>query len=94
MKRLMNRERPNCSEDGALRCLADSNSNLFEENSCGTIMNFDTRLVALMQRNGVGLLAGTDTGEDGSRAGQALHQELELLVQAGLTPAQALRTAT
>ncbi len=55
---------------------------------------FDMRLVALMQRNGVGLLAGTDTGEDGLRAGQALHQELELLVQAGLTPAQALRTAT
>ena len=58
-----------------------------------TDYEFHTRLVALMQRNGVSLLAGTDTGEEGVRAGEALHEELESLVQAGLTPAQALRTA-
>jgi imidazolonepropionase-like amidohydrolase len=55
--------------------------------------NFHAQLVALMQRNGVGLLAGTDTGDDGVRPGEALHDELELLVRAGLTPAQALRAA-
>jgi imidazolonepropionase-like amidohydrolase len=58
-----------------------------------TDYEFHTRLVALMQRNGVSLLAGTDTGDEGVRAGEALHEELESLVQAGLTPAQALRTA-
>jgi imidazolonepropionase-like amidohydrolase len=55
---------------------------------------FHAKIVALMQRFGVGLLAGTDTGDDYVLPGFALHDELELLVQAGLTPAQALRTAT
>ena len=55
---------------------------------------FHAKIVALMQRSGVGLLAGTDTGDDYVVPGFALHDELELLVQAGLSPAEALRTAT
>lgn len=55
---------------------------------------FHSKIVALMQRSGVGLLAGTDTGDDYVLPGYALHDELELMVQAGLTPLQALRTAT
>jgi imidazolonepropionase-like amidohydrolase len=51
-------------------------------------------MVARMQADGVPLLAGTDTGDPWSYPGAELHQELELLVKAGLTPAQALRTAT
>jgi imidazolonepropionase-like amidohydrolase len=47
-----------------------------------------------MQADGVPLLAGTDTGDPWSYPGAELHQELEMLVKAGLTPAQALRTAT
>ena len=43
---------------------------------------------------GVAILAGTDTGDPGTKPGLELHKELELLVGAGLTPAQALRTAT
>ena len=53
-----------------------------------------TGVVARMQANGVPLLAGTDTGDPWSYPGAELHQEMELLVKAGLTPAQALRTAT
>jgi hypothetical protein len=56
--------------------------------------DFHAKIVALMQRSGVGLLAGTDTGDPYVLPGRALHDELELLVQAGLTPVQALRTAT
>ena len=56
--------------------------------------DFHAKIVALMQRNGVGLLAGTDTGDPYVVPGRALHDELELLVEAGLSPAQALRTAT
>ena len=52
------------------------------------------QIVARMQANNVPLLAGTDTGDPWSYPGAELHQELELLVKAGLTPAQALRTAT
>ncbi|HYP08188.1 MAG TPA: amidohydrolase family protein [Bryobacteraceae bacterium] len=55
---------------------------------------FHARIVAMMQRSGVGLLAGTDTGDDYVVPGYALHDELELLVKAGLSPVQALRTAT
>jgi len=42
----------------------------------------------------VPILAGTDAGNPGTAHGAALHRELELLVQAGLTPVQALASAT
>ena len=40
------------------------------------------------------LAAGTDAPYPGVFQGEALHHELELLVQAGMTPLEALRTAT
>lgn len=43
---------------------------------------------------GVLMLAGSDAGIFTNIPGQALHEELQLLVAAGLTPEQALRTAT
>ena len=42
----------------------------------------------------VPILAGTDAGNPGTSHGAALHRELELLVQAGLTPVEALAAAT
>jgi imidazolonepropionase-like amidohydrolase len=51
-------------------------------------------LVAEMQRAGVGLLAGTDPPARGVYPGFGLHDELAILVEAGLTPMQALQTAT
>lgn len=50
----------------------------------------ELRIVASMQRNGVKLLAGTDTLFYGS----GVHDELEQFVKAGLTPMEALQTAT
>ncbi len=47
-----------------------------------------------MHGAGVPILAGTDAGETGVFWGVSLHQELELLVSAGLTEAEALRAAT
>jgi hypothetical protein len=53
------------------------------------------RLVGEMHRAGVGLLAGSDAGlATGVPAGISLHEELELFVQSGLTPLEALQTAT
>ncbi|HJO02835.1 MAG TPA: amidohydrolase family protein [Acidobacteriota bacterium] len=43
---------------------------------------------------GVMLVAGTDTPAPGLFFGEGLHRELELLVEAGLTPLQAISTAT
>jgi imidazolonepropionase-like amidohydrolase len=43
---------------------------------------------------GVLLVAGTDAPYPGAYYGEGLHRELELLVEAGLTPLQAITTAT
>ncbi len=51
-------------------------------------------VVGLMQSSGVRIMAGTDTGAPYVFPGSALHDELALLVQAGLTPMQALQAAT
>lgn len=52
------------------------------------------RLVGEMRRAGVPVLAGTDTGTPYCFPGFGLHDELALLVRAGLTPMQALQAAT
>lgn len=52
------------------------------------------RVVGEMNRAGVKLLAGTDTAYGYPVAGFALHDELALFVQAGLSPMEALQTAT
>jgi hypothetical protein len=54
----------------------------------------ELEIVGSMQRAGVPLLAGTDTGNPFCFPGFSLHDELALLVIAGLTPAEALRSAT
>ena len=54
----------------------------------------DLELVAAMQQAGVGILAGTDTSNPFCMPGFSLHDELGLLVKAGLTPMQALQAAT
>ena len=51
-------------------------------------------VVGMMNRAGVQIIAGTDTANAYVFPGFSLHDELALLVQAGLTPAEALRTAT
>jgi imidazolonepropionase-like amidohydrolase len=47
-----------------------------------------------MNRAGVKLLSGTDTPNPYCFPGFSLHDELGFMVQAGLTPLQALQTAT
>ena len=51
-------------------------------------------LLLQMKRAGVMIMAGTDTGDPYSFPGYELHRELQLLVEAGLTPLEALRSAT
>ena len=51
---------------------------------------YHLRIVGAMERSGVKMLAGTDS----SFFGSAVHDELAEFVKAGLTPMQALQTAT
>jgi imidazolonepropionase-like amidohydrolase len=53
-----------------------------------------SKIIGEMYRAGVGILAGTDTGAFFAVPGFSLHDELEELVKAGLSPIEALRTAT
>ncbi|MFO1092169.1 MAG: amidohydrolase family protein [Planctomycetaceae bacterium] len=51
-------------------------------------------LTGKLHRAGVPLLVGTDAPEPQCTPGFSLHQELEVLVESGLTPADALRAST
>lgn len=53
-----------------------------------------TRLTRMLHTAGVPLMAGTDLGGPFVFAGSSLHDELELLVRAGLSPLEALQAAT
>lgn len=50
--------------------------------------------VDMMAEAGVPILAGTDAPNPGTAHGASVHGELERLVEAGLTPTEALRSAT
>ncbi|MGW0522800.1 amidohydrolase family protein [Crossiella sp. NPDC003009] len=52
------------------------------------------RMVAAQHRYGVGTLLGTDSGNPYVFPGFSVHEELELLVRAGLTPMEALRAGS
>lgn len=50
--------------------------------------------VRRLHEAGIAILAGSDAPNPGTIHGASLHQELALLVEAGLTPVEALRAAT
>jgi imidazolonepropionase-like amidohydrolase len=52
------------------------------------------KLVGLMAKRGVGILAGTDISNPYLIPGFSLHEELGQLVRTGLTPLEAIRAAT
>lgn len=53
-----------------------------------------TQAISLLQNAGALIVAGTDAPNPGTTYGASLHGELELYVEAGLTPLQALISAT
>lgn len=58
------------------------------------IAEFNNQVVKAFREAGVPIVAGTDAGSSGVIWGFSLHDELELLVKAGLTPQEALVSAT
>lgn len=66
------------------------NINHGQENHC----MFSMTAIPPLSAAHVPILAGTDVGNAGTAPGASLHGELEYLVEAGLTPQQALTAAT
>jgi hypothetical protein len=58
------------------------------------VIKYPAETVKALKAAGVRILAGTDCGNPGTAHGVSLHRELALLVDAGLTPIQALAAAT
>jgi imidazolonepropionase-like amidohydrolase len=56
--------------------------------------NVAKETVRRLKAAGIPILAGTDAPNPGTAHGVALHRELELLVESGLTPSEALAAAT
>jgi imidazolonepropionase-like amidohydrolase len=73
-------------------CLEFLTADQFESVSISTQNAF--HLVKAMKRAGVKFMAGTDAPNPFVVPGKSLHDELELLVQAGFTPLEALQSAT
>jgi len=57
-------------------------------------LKYASAAVRALHRAGVPVLAGTDAPAPGLAHGLSLHRELELLVRSGLTPTEALASAT
>lgn len=66
----------------------------WEVSACGSANARYRRVMSPLRRAGVGLLAGTDASLVREPAGRALRCELATLVSAGLSPFEALTTAT
>src|SRR5690606_4277609 len=58
------------------------------------LYEYAARTLHSLHAAGVTILAGTDAPNPGTAHGSAMHRELELLVEAGLSPLQALVAAT
>lgn len=58
------------------------------------MVEFNKRLVKTFKEAGVPIVAGTDAGSSGVVWGFSLHDEMRLLVEAGLTAEEALTSAT
>ncbi|MEJ2047427.1 MAG: amidohydrolase family protein, partial [Dehalococcoidia bacterium] len=52
------------------------------------------KLVHRLKAAGINIAAGTDAGAPGVVIGRSLHKELELLVEAGMSPVDAIMCAT
>jgi hypothetical protein len=86
-------------DDPAIAALLDKEERATLESGFG-LATTPARLVApkavtaALRKAGVPLLAGTDAGNPGTEYGVSLHHELASLVDAGLSPREALAAAT
>ena len=69
-------------------------SNLRNDRNRQSLFEMTQQQVSLLHNAGVMILAGTDAPNPGTAHGISMHLELQLLVESGLTPTEALMAAT
>jgi imidazolonepropionase-like amidohydrolase len=67
---------------------------LYNETDVNNYVKLRRRLINECNKNGVGLLLGSDAPQVFNVPGFSIHHELQYLVDSGLTPYEALRTGT
>ena len=67
---------------------------LYNEAEVNRYVKLRRKLIYECNKNGVGLLLGSDAPQVFNVPGFSIHHELQYLVDAGLTPYEALRTGT
>ena len=67
---------------------------LYNETEVNRYVKLRRKLIYECNKNGVGLLLGSDAPQVFNVPGFSIHHELQYLVDAGLTPYEALRTGT
>ena len=70
------------------------NNPAYNENDVRELIRLRRKLIVECNKNGVGLLLGCDAPQVFNVPGISTHHELQYLVDAGLTPFEALRTGT
>ncbi|MGZ5203057.1 MAG: amidohydrolase family protein, partial [Telluria sp.] len=91
--------RPEVLDDPSLNVLLDKEeramlAGVYAPKPNPAQLNTPKAVIAALRKAGVPVLAGTDAGNGGTDYGVSLHQELKALVDAGLTPRDALAAAT
>ncbi|MGZ5200928.1 MAG: CIA30 family protein [Telluria sp.] len=91
--------RPEVLDDPSLNVLLDKEeramlAGVYAPKPNPAMLSAPKAVVAALRKAGVPVLAGTDAGNGGTDYGVSLHQELKALVDAGLTPREALAAAT
>jgi imidazolonepropionase-like amidohydrolase len=71
-----------------------SNDPKYDPEKINAYINLRKKLIYECNRNGVGLLLGSDAPQIFNVPGMSTHHELQYLVDAGLTPYEALKTGT
>ena len=66
----------------------------YDSASVMALIDLRRKLIYACQKNGVGILSGSDAPQVFDVPGFSLHQELQYMVAAGLTPYEALVTST
>jgi imidazolonepropionase-like amidohydrolase len=94
LKNAMFKYYPNSTKKGVIEEFqpASKEEEAMQLNAMQRFFSFSLKLTGEMQRQGVQILNGTDTPL--VTPGFSVHDELELLVKAGLTPMEALQAAT